>query len=501
MKKFFKFYLTRVILTGLLAALQLTMIIGCVCCAFYCAAAFRIILLAAAALTALKISARTEFSPCKTGWTMGILALPAIFLPLYFFFGRGASMKKIRRFAQEHPLDIPDVSPDLSGLPENIAPQFRALESKGGFRSYDGTRCEYLSDGKYIFEKIKQTLENAEHFIFMEFYILNFGSMWDQILEILSRKAESGVKVYILIDDLGTICLLPEKFPRKLERLGIRCRRHNVFSPKLTSTINYRDHRKLVAADGRYAVICGANIADEYINLISPYGYWKDTGVYLDGAAAESFCAMFSQMWKLNGGEMPLNDTDLPVPHEHRNCGICLPFGDIPDQDRGCTETAFLNMINSAVKSVYITTPYLIPDCELTSALCRAAERGTDVRIITPLIPDKRYVHIMTRSSYVPLLRSGVRIYEYVPGFIHAKSMLCDGSLAYVGSANTDLRSMYLHFENGVLMYKCPACKQLEKDLSELFEISREVSLSDRIVISAQKSLLGKLLRLAAPLL
>ena len=322
-----------------------------------------------------------------------------------------------------------------------------------------------------------------------------------EIYDLLKFKVSRGVKVCILIDDMGTICLLPSDYPQRLREQGIECLRHNAFSPKITAGVNYRDHRKIVVADGRYAMTGGANIADEYINRICPYGYWKDTGVYAEGRAAQGFAEMFRQMWELNGGTLPCEISEVTDTRDKPSESLCMPLGDIPSCNMGVSERALVNMINAAVKTVYITTPYLVPDKLLISALTSAAERGLDVRIITPLVPDKRYVHIMTRRSYKPLLEKGVKIYEYQPGFIHAKSILCDGNMAYVGSANLDYRSLYLHFESGLLMYNTPASKQLEEDFTELFGVSERVTSQDKTVKAAQRSLLGKLLSLIMPLL
>lgn len=502
MKRFFRFYFLRVILTALLLGLQLAGLVWCACCAYRFYKAFRIVLWILSAATAVKISACQSCTPNKTGWIIGVLALPAVFLPMYYLYGSGRVIGKVQRYFEKirTPENISEKFPE--GIPQSVKNQFFSASKIGGFGLYSGESCKYLPDGEAFFEQIKAVISKAERYIFMEFFILDEGYMWGEILDILRRKISEGVKVFLLIDDLGTICLLPSDYPQRLKNMGIECLRHNAFSPKLTAGVNYRDHRKIVVADGRYAMTGGANIADEYINRISPYGYWKDTGVYTEGRAAQGFAEMFRQMWELNGGVIPEELCDMGESPEKLSAdSLCMPLGDIPSCGMGTSETAFVNMISSAEKRVYITTPYLIPDKELTGALSLAAERGVDVRIITPLVPDKRYVHIMTRRSYKPLLEKGVKIYEYQPGFIHAKSILCDGRMAYVGSANLDYRSLYLHFESGLLMYNTTACKQLGNDFEELFKTAKEINAEDRIVKAAQRSLLGKLLSLIMPLL
>ncbi len=502
MKRFFRFYFLRVILTAMLLGLQLAGLVWCACCAYHFYRVFRIILWALSAATAVKIASCQSCTPNKTGWIIGILALPAVFLPMYYLYGSGRVIRRIREYFEKirTPENLSDKFPE--DIPQSVKNQFFSAAKSGGFGLYNGESCKYLPDGEAFFEQIKDIISKAEHYIFMEFFILDKGFMWGEILDMLKRKISEGVKIYLLIDDLGTICLLPSDYPTILKNMGINCLRHNAFSPKITAGVNYRDHRKIVVADGRYAMTGGANIADEYINRISPYGYWKDTGVYTEGRAAQGFAEMFRQMWELNGGI--ISDEFFQSADRFEKLSkdsLCMPLGDIPSCGMGTSETAFVNMISSAEKTVYITTPYLVPDKELTGALLRAAERGLDVRIITPLVPDKQYVHIMTRRSYKPLLEKGVKIYEYQPGFIHAKSILCDGKLAYVGSANLDYRSLYLHFECGLLMYNTPACKQLGEDLQELFKASKVVSDHDKTVKAAQRSLLGKLLSLIMPLL
>lgn len=501
MKKFFKFYFLRVTLIGLLLAVQLVGIVFCSFYAFCCFGYYRFFLWVISVMTALRIAVTPCNIPCRIGWITGVLAVPAVFLPVYFLFGRGGSIRRIQKYIRENPLKKGTQPTGLSDIPRNVSRQFHALYTAGGFCAYNNTRCEYLHSGEDMFVKIKEMLSKAESYIFLEFFIIDKGEMWGEILDILQKKAEEGVKIYILRDDLGTICLLPANYDKRLGKMGIESRKFNVFSPHITPDINYRDHRKIIVCDGRTALTGGANLADEYINKISPYGYWKDTAVYLEGEGASAFAQMFIQLWNMSGGKLEPKDFLRNDFRKHENCGYVAPFGDHPSCSPGFSESVFINMINSAQKSVYITTPYLIPDPPLVSALCRAAETGADVRLIAPLIPDKKYIHMMTRANYVPLLKSGVRIYEYLPGFIHAKSVLCDGNVGYVGSANFDYRSLYLHFECGVLMYDTKACKQLSEDLSSLFKASREIFMDDEIVIKARRNIFYRVLRIFSGIL
>ncbi len=501
MKKLFKYYFSRVIIISLLLFIQLAAILACCCTAFFCFDRyFRIVLWLVSIAAAMRIASMPCSIPCRCGWIIGVLALPMVFIPLYTLYGRGGAIRKIRSYLKNNPLPKSTAHPE-NYAPPRIARQFTALAETEGFSSYCNSVCVYLATGEAMFEKMKSILERAERYIFIEMFIISQGEMWNKTLEILKKKAAQGVSVYLLRDDLGTICLLPKDFDRQMKNIGVESRKFNSFSPTVTPDINYRDHRKIVVCDGLYAITGGANIADEYINLISPYGYWKDSAVYLKGEGAMNLADMFIQLWNMNGGKLDYNDFLPEKKPEIKADGLVMPFGDYPSCTAGSSLKAFVNMINGAEKSVYATTPYLIPDPSLTSALCRAAENGVDVRIITPLIPDKKYIHLMTRANYLPLLRSGVKIYEYTPGFIHSKTLICDGNICYIGSANLDYRSLYLHFESGVLTYGTNACKELSEDFEELFKCSEEMSLNDKAVIKASKNPIYRFLRIFSGIL
>lgn len=502
MKKFFKYYLFKVVTIGGLLFLQLAALLACSCWAFLCLDFLRIALRIGAVILALRVAVLPYNIPCRIGWIIGILALPAVFMPLYFLFGRGGSIRRINKFVNENKLLPADEEQNEISAPPHIAKQFLTLRKKGGFPISQNSVCTYYPSGEDMFSGIKEIISRAEKYIFMEFFIISEGKMWGEVLELLKEKAKQGVKIYILRDELGTICLLPKNYNQKLKKFGIECRIFNALSPKIKPDINYRDHRKIVSADGIYAITGGANIADEYINAVSPYGYWKDTAVYLEGESAWSLSQMFIQMWNMSGGQLS-PDSFKPnlLPSNNGYTGITQPFGDYPSCHMGFSESVFINMVTNAQKTAYITTPYLIPDQPLVSALCRAAENGTDVRLFTPLVPDKKYIHIMTRANYIPLLKSGVKIYEYSKGFIHSKSILCDGNLGYVGSANLDYRSLYLHFECGVLMYDAAACTQLKNDFEEILNVSVPIQKNDKSVLKAKHNVFYRVLRIFSGLL
>lgn len=500
MKKLFKYYLGRIIINGLFLLIQLLLIIGCCCYICIHWHWVNIIISFAALILALKIAVMKCNIPCRIGWIIGILFLPVLFIPMYILYGRGTALKKILRYLRNNPLPLS--RSEKIDAPLRIRKQFEGLSAISGFPAYTDSDCEYYPTGESFFEAMKKDLKSAERYIFLEFFIINFGIMWDETLAILEEKIKQGVKVYILYDDLGTIALLPPDFIKQMKDKGINAKIFNLFNGKITPKINYRDHRKIIVVDGKCAITGGANIADEYINKTSPYGYWKDTAIRVEGKSADTFAAMFIQMWNMNGNILKYEDfLGFNCESSKTNSSALLPFGDYPMYSIGFTERAFLNMINNAESEINITTPYLIPDSRLLSAICLASENGIKVRLFTPEIPDKKYIHIITRANYITLLKCGVEVYEFSDGFIHAKSILCDNEIAYVGSANLDYRSLYIHFESGALMYKTKSVSQLRDDIKGLLKSSKKISLDDPRIVKADKNIIYRFLRIFSGLL
>lgn len=499
MKKLFKYYLGRIITNGLFLLIQFILIIGCCCYVCLHWRWINIIVSIISLILALKIAVQKCNIPCRIGWIIGILFLPVLFIPMYILYGRGTALKKVKRYLETYPMPLND-SEEIAA-PKRIAKQFEGLSGISGFPAYIG-ECEYYPTGEDFFAAMKECLLKAEKYIFLEFFIINYGHMWNETLDILKQKVKQGVKVYILFDDLGTIALLPPDFCRQMKDMGINAKIFNLFSGKITPKINYRDHRKIIVVDGKTAMTGGANIADEYINRISPYGYWKDTAVKIQGKSAETFASMFIQMWNMDGKDLKYEDFihNKKESIKNKEC-IVLPFGDYPMCSIGYTERVFLNLINNAQKEISITTPYLIPDSRLLSAICLASENGIKVRLFTPEIPDKKYIHIVTRANYITLLKSGVEIYEFSDGFIHAKSIVCDKEIAYIGSANLDYRSLYIHFESGVLTYRTRSVEQLSNDIEWLIKASEKISLNDPKIIKADKNIIYRFLRIFSGLL
>ena len=337
----------------------------------------------------------------------------------------------------------------------------------------------------------------------MEYFIVEEGRMWNSILEILEEKARAGLDVRFLYDDLGTVSLLPPGYDRKLEAKGIRCMAFNPFIPLWSLVMNNRDHRKITVIDGHTAFSGGVNLADEYINEKERFGHWKDTGFMLKGEAVWNYTVMFLQMWNAFRRTDAGYDAFRPEcfhPEPFSSDGFVQPYGDSPLDEEIAAENVYLNILNQARDYVYIFTPYLIIDHEMDTALCLAAKRGVDVRIVTPGIPDKKVIFQLTRSYYPSLLRAGVRIYEYAPGFLHAKSYVCDDETAVVGTINMDYRSLYLHFECGTLFYRNSIVADVKEDYLRTLEKCREIGLKD-----TRQGFFGSLfcavLRVLAPLL
>lgn len=392
----------------------------------------------------------------------------------------------------------------LEKISPSVMPQAGYLCHTCGFPVWRGTYTEYFPTGEDMFEAMKNELAKAEHFIFLEYFIIEQGVMWGQILDILAEKAAAGVDVRIIYDDIGCFLKLPHDYPKQLEERGIKCRIFNPFVPFWTTIQNNRDHRKIMVIDGHTAFSGGINLADEYINARERFGHWKDNGVMLKGPAVRSFTVMFLAMWQMITGVdedyTPFLPEEMPVYDDE--AGFVQPWSDSPLDQEHVSEHVYMQMINRANRYVYITTPYLIIDENLLTALRLAAKSGIDVRIVTPHIPDKRLVHETTRSYYAPLIEAGVRIYEYFPGFIHSKMIVSDDEAAVIGTVNLDYRSFYLHFECGAWIYRSDTVIDMRRDYEDILENCKEISPESRLCRGSPFQRVKRLfLRLIAPLL
>jgi len=367
---------------------------------------------------------------------------------------------------------------------------------------YDQTDSKFFSSGESMWLHILEDLKKAEKFIFLEYYIVEEGLMWDSMLDILEQKAAQGVEVKMLYDDIGCMATLPVDYTIQLRGRGIEAHKFNKVIPRLTVAYNNRDHRKILVIDGQVAYTGGINLADEYINHVERFGYWKDSGIRIDGPGVKALTRLFLMTWYINRGEISDFDQYHLENQSRSGQGLCIPYGSGPKPifRTQVGKKVYQSLINQATDSIYITTPYLIIDYDLTESIKNAAMRGVDVRIVTPFIPDKKLIQLITRGAYPDLLLAGVRIFEYSPGFIHSKQMLVDSDFASVGTINLDYRSLLHHYENAVLLYKTESIAEIQEDFEEIFSISQEIFLQT-IKNSWYQKLIKEIAQLLAPIL
>ncbi len=458
-------------------------------------------------LVSLHIISRRDKGAYKLMWVFLILLFPVFGGLVYLMFRNQSSVRRFKkRMAQ---LQSETEAHYFSGegickQPEKAAPayeaQLRYLHSYAHFPAYTHTQTQYYSPGEAWFSALLEDIKKAEHYVFLEYFIVQEGKMWNSILDVLFEKAKKGVEVRLIYDDMGCFFLLPKDYAAFLKKNGIRTCVFNPFRPFLSTVQNNRDHRKIAVIDGKVAYTGGINMADEYINEIEKYGHWKDAGVRIEGAAVRSFTVMFLQMWALCSGEKEEYNVYKGEYLCQESDGLVLPYADSPmDADNVC-EHVYLQIINNAKRYVYIHTPYLILDDSLVSALCLAAKSGVDVKIVTPGKWDKRFVHFTTRSYYRELIAAGVEIYEYTNGFIHSKTFVSDDAVATIGTANMDFRSLYLHFECGVWMHKARAVRQLAADFDATLLQCKRITEKD-CKANPLVRLLEDVFRLFAPLM
>ena len=459
-------------------------------------------------IVALVVVNRPKNPAVKITWIILIMLAPVFAIPFYLFIElelghrlARARLDEIYRDTAQYAPPSPEARARLRKEVPGMAGIATYMERFGGHAFRQNSGAKYLPSGEAFLEEVLQQLEQAERFIFMEYFIVEEGYMWGRILDILERKAKAGVEVRVMYDGTCVIGKLPYQYPKKLEALGIRCKMFDPLRPLVSTHYNNRDHRKILVVDGRCAFTGGINLADEYINRRNLHGHWKDTAVMLTGEAVRGFTLMFLRMW--NVGERPGGDylkyLDASGPVEAE--GWVLPYGSSPFHEETVGEMVYMDILNRAADYVHITTPYLIIDNEMITALTFAAKRGVDVKIIVPGNPDKKTVFAVTRSYYKELIEGGVEIYEYTPGFIHAKMFVSDDTAAVVGSINLDYRSLYLHFECAALMCQCPAVDEVERDFQGTLAQCRRVTVEDCRKDRASRRLIGWLLRPLAPLM
>ena len=486
MKKIFKILFSRLFFGAIFIILQVGVMVAALYYFRDTYAQVQTFFTALSIITVLYIINQDGSSAFKIAWILPIVFLPLFGIPLYILFGKKRiPERKLERVSGMYLRYKAAMAPLLSesgdepAMDEDARLQSAYLEKCASSPRFTQTETTYYPLGDVMFPAMLEELEKAEKYIFMEFFIIEPGIMWDSILDVLRRKAAQGLDVRLIYDDMACIMRLPRDYAERMESVGIRCCTFHRFQPVPTGTLNNRDHRKICCIDGVTAFTGGVNLADEYINKRERFGHWLDCGIKVRGRAAYSFTQMFLSMW-----DYIRHEEDDPVAFRPTaealegigDDGVVQPYCDSPADDEPVGETVYINMLSRAKKYVYICTPYLVVDNEIMNALTSAAKCGVDVRMICPHIPDKWYVHLVTRSYYAPLMKAGVRIYKYTPGFIHSKTFVCDDDYGICGTINLDYRSLFLHHECAVWMYKSGAIADMKASFLETLEKCEEIT-------------------------
>lgn len=448
-------------------------------------------------------------STAKITWLIIILLFPLFGGLLYLYtlkdIGHRALKKRVQHLISQTKNCISQSESTFQSFQElskGSAALCHYLNRSGCYPVYTNTSVTYFPNGEAKFEELLRQLEQAKEFIFLEYFIISEGLMWGRILEILARKAAQGVDVRVMYDGTCEFVLLPPSYPKKLKKLGIKCRMFSPVSPFISTHYNYRDHRKILVIDGHTAFNGGINLADEYINHVQRFGHWKDTAVMLKGEAVQSFTLMFLQTWSILD-KNPEFDYFLHNSNPTSNSckGFVIPFGDYPLDHDKVGEQVYMDLLNRSQKYVHIMTPYLILDDEMENALKFAAERGVDVKLILPGIPDKFIPYSLAFTHYASLLESGVQIFEYTPGFVHAKSFVCDDFEAVVGTINLDYRSLYHHFECATYLCNVDCISSIEDDFKTTLEKCRQITKQTIKTEKFSRKFTGIIMKAIAPLL
>ncbi len=439
-------------------------------------------------------------------WIIIIMVFPIIGALLYIVIGGNLKKSKILKSINKSEAAGMKYLVQEKSVKEEIENQnngkLKYLMNYLGFPVTKNNDIKYYPFGELAYKDMLEKLKQAKKFIFLEYFIIKKGKMWDEILNILEQKASEGIEIRLIYDDMGCIAFLPSDYPKKIEEKGIKCIAFNKLNPFLGVILNNRDHRKMMIIDGKTVFSGGMNLADEYINIEHPYGVWKDNGIRIKGDAVWNFTVMFLNMWNSYRNQ----DEDYEkykYGFENENLktnGYVVPYGESPLDNEITGENVYLNLINQAEKYVYIFTPYLIIDTDMINSIILASKRGVDVRMVVPGIPDKKIVYSLTTSYFETLIKNGVKIYKYTPGFVHSKVFVSDDKYATVGTINLDYRSLYLHFECGVFMQDVKEISDVKKDLLDAIAESHLVT-KNEATPRFLKGLWQAVLRLFAPLM
>jgi cardiolipin synthase A/B len=469
------------------------------------------ILLQIISFIALLVVISKNYNPAyKLAWAVPIIAFPILGGLLYMLIGGKKPARRLRRKIDESWKKVSqclcqkeDVLKSIEGLDKIVRGQVGYIKNYSNYPVYSNTATKYYKSGEENFPDMLEALKNAKHYIFVEYYIIAEGTMWHQILTIMKEKASEGLDVRLIYDDFGCMNLLPYNYKQELAKYNIKCEVFNPVVPLIASVMNHRDHRKIMVIDGYIGFTGGINLADEYINEIHQFGYWKDTGIRLKGEAVYNLTVMFLSIWnsiRKTDEDFLKFKPDYYFKGSFQQDGFIQPYADSPLDEESVGENVYLNIINTAINYVYLFTPYLIIDNEMMTSLCLASKRGVDVRIVTPNIPDTKIVFYVTQSYYRQLVDAGIKVYQFAPGFLHAKCYVCDDKIATVGTINMDYRSLYLHFECGVYLYDASAVGTIKEDFIET--MGKSILINEKLMRhKLPMRLFQTILRLFAPML
>lgn len=509
-KRILSFFKSKIFFVGIMMLVQLIVLAVLTMLLSYQFYWFYYILVILSFLASIYVINREDNPSFKILWVLLIMAVPVMGGLFYILFGGRKVPKELRERDQQSLQELRTVMNQNQEMVEYLREAepdaFRQAcfaWNSGNFPVYAGCEVTYFPLGEDKFEALLRELHKAKKFIFLEYFIIAEGIMWNSVLDILKDKVKEGVDVRLIYDDAGCITTLPPDYCKTLRRYGIKAKLFNPIEPHLAMQMNNRDHRKIAVIDGLCAFTGGVNLADEYINRYERFGHWKDMAVMIRGEAVATFTAIFLQFWNFDEQEKsdPSAFMACSMNHSMPAEGVVIPFCDSPTDKDYVGQQTHINLINSARRFLYATTPYLVIDQETRMALILAAKNGVDVRILVPHIPDKKIVFEVTRSNYERLIEGGVKIYEYTPGFVHGKVMLSDEQSAVVGTVNMDYRSYYLHYECGVWMYQTPCLRDIRKDLEECFARSQQVTLEECRSVSVPRRFLRAFLNIISPIM
>lgn len=461
------------------------------------------------AILVIYILNKNENPSFKLAWIVLFVVSP-VFGALFYLFVKFQVESKLINYkllkiideTQQYLSQDKKVIAELEEVDMQVANLAKYMVNIGGYPIYKNTDIEYFSLGEEKFKEMKKQIKKAQKFIFMEYFIVEESYMWNSILELLEEKVKEGVEVRFMYDGMCSLSLLPYNYPDFIKEKGIKCKMFSPIKPVLSTAQNNRDHRKILVIDGKVAFNGGINLGDEYINRIEKYGHWKDTAIMLTGDAVKSFTLMFLQMWNINEKNHDDFEKYISIEKEEQNfIGYVMPYGDSPLDNENVGENVYLDILATAKRYVHIMTPYLIIDNEMMIALTYAAKRGIDIKLILPSIPDKKSAFMLARTYYPELIRAGVKIYEYTPGFVHAKVFSSDDEKAVVGTINLDFRSLYLHFECATFFYKTNTVKYVENDFQNTLAACKLITIEDYNKLNIFYKIGGGLLKLIAPLM